>query len=253
MKLIAVSGKGGTGKSTFLALLLKSLVKEGNSDIIVIDGDPDSNLPEILGVEGEVHQTIADIAEDLKHTTRERVKKDVSSTAILRGGVNDSIIEENDFDLLVLGAIEKEGCYCFLNSQLSTILDKLVGNYTHVLLDLPAGLEHLSRRTVKNVDHLFIVTDGSKMGITTSKRVSELAEKMRIKVNKKWIVANRIMEGTEDTVKELVDKIGVDLAGIVPFDQDLQRINLTGDSIFDLDDTNGAYIAAREIMKIAEL
>jgi CO dehydrogenase maturation factor len=253
LKLIAVSGKGGTGKSTFLALTLKFLIAEGKTDVLVIDGDPDSNLPEILGIEDQVSQTLADVAEKLKHTTHQRIKTDVSSTNILQGGVHDSIIEENEYDLLVLGAIEKEGCYCFLNSQLSTILDKLmVGNYSHILLDLPAGLEHLSRRTVKNVDYLFIITDGSKMGITTSKRVNVLADKMRIKINRKLLVANRIIEGTEDLVKELASKTGIELAGIIPFDQELQRMNLTGNSILDLDETSRAYTAMREILRPVE-
>ncbi|MHA2273993.1 MAG: ATP-binding protein [Candidatus Hodarchaeales archaeon] len=244
--LIAVSGKGGVGKTSVLAMILKNLNEAGETDILVLDGDPDSNMPDVLGF--DINGTIADI------TDRLRIQLEQGNVSPLRqkdrfldGAIFDIIHESKLFDLLVLGSIEKEGCYCSVNAQLQVILEKYAKAYKYVLLDLPAGLEHINRGVVRAPDILFVVTDGSKMGFSTAKRIKELTVKLQTGEKKLILIGNRVSGEFLGIFEEFARKNGYQFGGLVPEDKELQRLNLLGPSILDIPRDSPAFEAVNTI------
>ena len=167
--IIAVSGKGGTGKTLVSSLLIKILSETGK-DVLAIDADPDSNLPEALGV--EVVKTVGDIREELKQETAEgKIPAGMNKWDILDYKIMESVVESPEFDLVVMGRPEGSGCYCAVNNMLRKIIETLSSNYDFIIIDTEAGLEHLSRRTTQNVNVMLIVTDISKRGFLTAQRI----------------------------------------------------------------------------------
>ncbi|RLE77297.1 MAG: ATP-binding protein [Thermoprotei archaeon] len=247
--VISVSGKGGVGKTTLVALLLKTLLEQNDErDILVVDADPAANLPDILGM--KVEKTVGMVANELKRKIEKgQLPIGVSKSNLLEAWVYSTLLELENFDMLVMGRTEGEGCYCYVNSILTRILDTLLSNYDLVLMDMEAGLEHLSRRTDKDVDVMVIVTDPSLMGFKTALRIKELAEEVHIEVKKIYIVGNRFPPGMEERLREWASKIGVEAAGVIPNDPLIAEYNLTGKSLLDLPPDSPALSSAREIAK----
>ncbi len=194
--VISISGKGGTGKTTLTALLLKWIIQNTEEITLVVDADPATNLPDVLGV--DISRTVGQASKDIK----DRIEKGTLSPTIpkkdiLEAKVFQTLIEEDRFDILAMGRPEGEGCYCFVNNILTRILDTLTMNYTVTLLDMEAGLEHLSRRTDRDLDAMIVVTDPSKMGFETAKRIKELTEEVHIDVKDIYLVGNRFPQGME--------------------------------------------------------
>ena len=189
--IIAVSGKGGTGKTLLSSLLIKALSETGK-DILAIDADPDSNLPEALGV--EVLKTVGDVREELKmDTAKGTYPRIMNKWDILDYKIMESVVETPEFDLLVMGRPEGSGCYCAVNNMLRKIIETLSANYDYIVIDTEAGLEHLSRRTTQNVDIMLVVTDKSKRGILTAQRIGELSNELDINFKKMFhLVVNRV-------------------------------------------------------------
>ncbi len=236
-KIYAFSGKGGVGKTTFLALALKTLIKNGSPDIIVLDADPATNIGEVLGL--DVPKTIADIADELKIEIEKRTT--VDKRRFIEGKIISEILQEaDDFDLLAMGSIEKDGCYCFINSILRQAIDGLVSEYEVALADMPAGLEHFNRRTIQDVDVLFIVTDPSKMGLNTALRIKELTEKLKINVKHLVLVGNRVPSEITPILQEFAQTNGFKYGGSIPNDSLIQQANLTGTSLLELEDSPAA-------------
>nr|MDO8081605.1 AAA family ATPase [Candidatus Freyarchaeota archaeon] len=245
-KIIAVSGKGGTGKTSFLVLALKALIKSYRKEILVVDGDADSNMPEVLGV--NVKKTVGSVVNDFK----EKMSK--MAPGVDKGDYLESLIfsvlhEGDDFDLLVMGATEREGCYCSVNNLLTKIMDTLTKNYSFTLLDLPAGLEHVSRRTSKNVNYMFLISDASKMGILTAARIRDLAKSLKSNFDHIYLVGNRITSDLEPVVKEQAQKYALEYVGTIPPDDQLAQYNLEGRPLLTLPDDNPAYQEVSKIIK----
>ena len=176
--IIAVSGKGGTGKTLVSSILVKLLSKTGK-DLLVIDADPDSNMPETLGV--DIEKTVGDVREDLKKDIGEgNIPTGMNKWDILDYKIMESIIETPDFDLLMMGRPEGSGCYCAVNNMLRKIIENVSSNYDYIIIDTEAGLEHLSRRTTQNVDTMLVVSDSSRRGLQTASRVGKLANELDI-------------------------------------------------------------------------
>jgi CO dehydrogenase maturation factor len=245
-KIIAVSGKGGVGKTSFLALALKALLKSNSEDILVIDGDPDSNIPEILGV--NVKKTVGKVVNDFREKMS-RIAPGVDKAEYLESLIFSVLNEGNDFDLLVMGATEREGCYCSVNNLLTKIMDTLTKNYSLTLLDLPAGLEHVSRRTSKNVNYMFLISDASRMGIQTAARIRDLAKALKSNFEYIYLVGNRITPDLEPLVKEQAQKYDLEYIGTIPPDNELAQYNLEGKSLLSLPDNNPAYQTVSNIIK----
>ncbi|MHA1231100.1 MAG: nucleotide-binding protein [Candidatus Helarchaeota archaeon] len=253
--ILGTSGKGGVGKTTFAALLLKVLKdsdKYKENGILVIDADPDTNLPDVLGYNITRVDTIGGVADILKkQISKGTLPPTVDKSKLLEGEIFKKIIEADDYsyDLLVMGRHEGEGCYCFINSILTGILDNLVKSYDLVLMDLEAGLEHLSRRTSSNVDIMFIITDPSKMGLETARRIRELADEVAIEFKKIYLIGNKFNENMKNRLEDYVNDLKLDGWMILPFDEQIAEFNFNGKSLLNLDDNSPALKAVRKFAK----
>jgi len=246
--VISVSGKGGTGKTTLSALLLKWIIENTDEIPLVVDADPSTNLPDVLGV--ELPKTVGHASKEMK----DKIEAGTLSPAlpkkdVLEANVFQTLVEEDRFDLLAMGRSEGEGCYCFVNNVLTRILDTLTANYTVTILDMEAGLEHLSRRTDRDVDAMIVVTDPSKMGLETARRVKELTEEVHIDVKDIYLVGNCFPPEMEDLLKKSADEIGMKHGGLIPADQNVMTFNMIGTPLLGLPEDSPAYIAVDSIAR----
>jgi len=234
---IAISGKGGSGKTTIAAMIIRSLVdRAGRGAVLAVDADPNACLALTLGVEPT--GTIADIREAA------RAKSLGGGTDRLRSfeyGIQQAITEAEGFDLLTMGRPEGPDCYCAANNMLRQFLNKLSSQYQFVVIDNEAGMEHLSRRTTNNVDVLCIVAEPTPLGVLTTKRIDELARQLPISVGKIGVIWNR-----SDSSKELE---GIDVFGYVPYDKAAFDASMKGKSIFDVPHDSLVFLAINQILE----
>lgn len=250
--IIAVSGKGGTGKTLVSSLIIKALTKTGK-DILAIDADPDSNLPEALGV--QVERTVGDIREELKKDTAARkIPAGMNKWDILDYRIMESILETPKFDILVMGRPEGSGCYCAVNNMLRKIIENLSQNYDIIVIDTEAGLEHLSRRTTQNVDIMLLVTDKSKRGILTAQRIGELAEDLDIKFKDIFLILNRVGPENKEIIKDKVRDTGIEIVGIIPEDEKIAEYDIEGKPLIELpDDLEAVRIVENIVSRLLKL
>ncbi|MFX0180238.1 MAG: AAA family ATPase [Candidatus Hodarchaeota archaeon] len=252
-KIVAFAGKGGVGKTTNLVLFLKYLLdtKANLKDILVIDSDPDANVADVIGKEIGFGETIGGKMKVLKDKIQKRqLPLDVPKNQIIEGDVYRCLIEMDKFDLLEMGRQEGEGCYCYINSVLKNCIDTLSKNYDITLLDSPAGLEHFARKTGRDVTDLVIVTDPSKMGIHTMKRILEISDEVELKFENIWILGNRFPENLREILKKEVESLNkgnVKLLGFISNNDEIGEINLTGGNLLKLSENNQSYQEAKQI------
>ncbi len=246
---ISISGKGGTGKTTLAALLLRTLLNDDKDrSILMVDADPASNLQEVLGV--KVEKSVGKVANELKKKIETGgIPIGVSKAELLEAWVYETLVELNDFDLLVMGRTEGEGCYCYVNSVLTRILDAITKNYDVTIMDMEAGLEHLSRRTDRDVDVMLIVTDPSSMGFKTAERIKELAHEVHINVKEIYLVGNKFSNELAPLLEEKAEEIGVELAGFIPPDPNVVKFNMEGRPLLELPKDSPALRAAEKIAR----
>jgi CO dehydrogenase maturation factor len=222
-KIIAVAGKGGTGKTMVAALLIEYLVATDRGSVLAIDADPSTNLDLTLGL--SVEETVGDI--------REETAQEVSSGSFMPGiskhdylelRISQALVEEKGFDLLAMGRPEGPGCYCAANNMLRLCIDRLSESYDYVVIDNEAGLEHLSRRTTQNVDLLLIVSDPTMRGLATADRVAQLIHELKTQVGYIRLIINRVPTNEdEETIlapqlKQFIADKQLELAGLIPLD-----------------------------------
>ncbi len=239
---ISISGKGGTGKTTITALILKTLLEHTDKTILVIDADPASNLPDVLGV--QVDTTVGDVVEELKEKT-ERGELMSLPPELFEAYVYETIVETERFDLVVMGRTESKGCYCYVNAVLRQIMQTLSRNYDIVLIDCEAGLEHIQRRVDQDVDVLIVVTDSSRMGINTAKKIVELARKMGYRATRIGILGN--LGADARLVVDIASEVGAEPLGVVPLDENVRKFNLEGRSLLELPSDSPAYQAVKTV------
>jgi CO dehydrogenase maturation factor len=246
--VISISGKGGAGKTTVTALLLKWLIQNTEKISLVVDADPATNLPDVLGV--ELQRTVGQSSKELKDKIEAgTLSPTLSKKDVIEANVFQTLVEEDRFDLLAMGRSEGEGCYCFVNNMLTRILDTLTRNYEVALLDMEAGLEHLSRRTDRDVDSMIVVTDPSKMGLETARRIKEIIDEVHIDVKHIYLVGNRFTPDLEELLQKTADDIGLEYGGIIPVDENVIAFNLTGKPLLDIPDDSPAYKAVGDLAK----
>lgn len=232
-KVIAVAGKGGTGKTAIAALLIRELIRQGDDIcILAVDADADSNLPDALGISYD--KTVGDIREGLLEDKQRDVALDVRSQ--FEGRVAELIVEEEFYDLLVMGRPEGPGCYCPVNHIMRLIMDTLTRNYDYTIIDCEAGLEHLSRRTTRDVDVMLVVLDGTLKSIRTALRLEEIAKEIDVDVKKMMFIANKIAADDEASVIAEIKRHGIELEEVIPFDSLIQVYDFKGKPIMDLPD-----------------
>ncbi len=243
---LSVSGKGGSGKTTLTGLLLKILLESGKQDILMIDADPAMNLPSVLGIELKGKTTLGMILDKKKDELESETH---IYSKLLEGEIWESVINQNGFDLLIMGWKKGEGCYCALDSFAAIIIESLSKMYDYIIIDFYAGFEHLSRRTDRAADILLIVTDPSKMGFETSRRIKELVEEVNISFKDIFIVGNRFNEKLGQKLFDFSKEIGVKYAGIIQHDQNIVDFNLTGQSLMNIPNNSPAVIAVKKIFE----
>jgi len=241
-KSIALAGKGGTGKTTVAGMLIKYLVKTGNSPVLAVDADSNANLNEVLGL--EVEDTLGNAREEMKKGI---VPNGMTKDVFMSMKLQQAVVEDDGFDLIVMGQPEGPGCYCAANTLLTGFLDKLIGNYPYVVMDNEAGMEHVSRLTTSNVDILLIVADTSRRGLQAAIRINDLAKTLNIGVGKSYLIVNQIREEISDTVMGIIKDKGPELAGTIPEDSTVYEYDLNARPTVELPEDNPAILAAFEI------
>lgn len=245
MKTIAVSGKGGTGKTTLSALIIRWLRDTGARSILAVDADSNVNLNDVLGV--TLKNTVGAIREEMKKAAG-RSAAGMTKQQFLEYKVHTSLVETPDYDLIAMGRPEGPGCYCYANNLLRDILSTLSRNYEYVVIDNEAGMEHLSRRTTQAVDHLMIVSDPSARGIRTAGRISRLLEELKIRVGTKHLLLNRVQGAVSGSLEEAIAEEGLTFLAALPEDAVLLRMDQSGKPIWDIPENSAAYQAVRRSM-----
>jgi CO dehydrogenase maturation factor len=212
-KTIAIAGKGGTGKTTFSALLSLWLTQFGT--VLAVDADPSSNLHMALGM--PLEDTVGDIREGmLQEVKRGTFTAGMSKQDYLEWKINEAVVEGQRIDLVAMGRPEGPGCYCAANNMLRTCLDQLQSSYDYVVIDNEAGMEHLSRQTTRDVDILFLISDPSMRGISTAVRMQELIHELRTTVGKVVLIVNRVGNGLSPVIQEAIASGHLELLGTLP-------------------------------------
>lgn len=234
---IAVAGKGGTGKTTLCGLLLDHLCKSGRGPILAVDADANSNLNEVMGVEVEL--TLGDLREQVAHA--EDIPAGMSKQDYMDMKFNRALIEEDDYDMLVMGRTQGEGCYCFVNGLLQTQLSKYSSRYKYMVVDNEAGMEHISRGLLPNVDVIILVSDCSRRGVQAVGRIARLVHDLGMKPKKMGLIINRAPDGVLDPgTAEEVEKQGLELWGVIPQDEMVYRFDCDGEPTSKLPDDSKA-------------
>jgi CO dehydrogenase maturation factor len=246
-EIIAVSGKGGTGKTAISALLIKLLSERDNPSILAIDADADSNLPEALGV--TVERTVGDIREGILDLPSDTIQKRYDPRMEFDGKIMEIIKEEDDYDLLVMGRPEGPGCYCPVNHTIRLVIDTLSKSYDYTIIDCEAGLEHFSRRTTGGVDIMIVVTDATVKGLQTAVRIKKIANEIGVDVAKIVGIANKIPEEMNSLLMEEAKKYGVELVGIIPIDPLIAEYDMIGKPIIELPDDSPAVVGVKNIIE----
>lgn len=239
---IALAGKGGVGKTTVAGMLIKYLVSKGKTPILAVDADSNANLNEVLGL--EVHDTLGQAREDMK---KGKVPSGMTKDVFMSMRLEQAVAEEQGFDLVVMGTPEGAGCYCAANSLLAGFLEKLVNNYSFVVMDNEAGMEHISRLTTNNVDLLLIVSDTSRRGLQAGVRINKLSKELNIGVGKSYLIVNQAKSDLPAEVMDLLAEDGLELAGMIPADDTVYEYDLKGKPTIGITEDNPAVQAVFNI------
>lgn len=237
---IAISGKGGTGKTTVAGLLVKYLKSLNKKDILVIDADPNSNLHSVLGI--KLEKTIGDVIEEIK----EKVDKlqdlpgKMSKSEYISYELENMLFEGEGFDFLSMGRPEGPGCYCFINSVLRTAIDILTKRYNFVIIDNEAGMEHFNRKTTQKVDILLIVSDATIRGVKTANHIKELIKSLKLKIKKEYLLVNRFLE-RDDLLENEIKNTGLEVLGYLPEDELVAKYDLEGKPIISISEDSKIY------------
>ena len=253
---IAISGKGGSGKTTLAAMIVRLLCSQSHvaplvrfakqssgGAILAVDADPNSSLGLMCGLEpggivAEVREKV--LEKPPGNAGMDRVRS-------FEYGIQQVITEANGFDLLTMGRPEGPSCYCAVNNILRAFLDKVSSQYRYVIIDNEAGMEHLSRRTTNNVDLLCIVVEPTSLGTLTAQRIFELAKQLPISVKQIGVIWNKTVPIENRNLK--IGNCQLETFGGVPYDKAVFDASMQGKTVFDLEDNSPAFVAVRKILE----
>jgi CO dehydrogenase maturation factor len=238
---IAVSGKGGTGKTTFAGMVVRYLLEKGKGPVLAVDADANMNLNEVLGI--AVKTTIGEMREAMKGEVPAGMTKDVW----FEYKVQEALTEAKGFDFLAMGRPEGAGCYCAANTLARKYIDILSGNYPYIVIDNEAGMEHFSRLTTQDVDLLFILSDSSRRSIVSAGRIRDLIKELKSNIVREVLVLNRMTGPLDEEMSEEIRKHRLDLAGMIPASEEIGRYDRSGSPTFGLPLSTPALQAAWRI------
>ncbi|MFH1855638.1 MAG: AAA family ATPase [Candidatus Omnitrophota bacterium] len=244
-KTIVVAGKGGTGKTTLTSLLVRYIIEEIKTPVLAIDADPNESLGSYLGINGKI-ETMMDIV-DMVLSKPEAIPAGMTKERFINLQIQQSIVEEKDFDFLSMGRPEGPGCYCYANNLLKGLVQKVKDSYDYTVIDNEAGLEHLSRRITPQIDVLLIVCGIDLTSFKTAMRVLNIVKKLKIKVQKKFLLANRIKDGFAFGIEKVMSDEKMEFLGEIPEDEKLIRLSMEGKSIFELKKDSVSLKQTRDI------
>ena len=246
---IAVAGKGGVGKTTTCGMLIDYLCKKKSGPVLVVDADANSNLNEVLGV--EVETSLGAIREEMAQAElKGTIPAGMTKADYADFKFSSAIIEEDDFDMLVMGRTQGKGCYCYVNGVLKTQVDKYAKNYQYIVMDNEAGLEHVARGTLPHVDTMLLISDCSRRGIQAAARVAEMVQELNLKPGKMGLIVNRAPGGVLDEgVKAEIENQGLTLLGVLPQDEGVYRCDCDGQPSAKLPAENPVKTAVRTMMQ----
>lgn len=249
--IIAVAGKGGVGKTTLTGLLIQYLCESGKKPVLAVDADANANLNEVLGV--EIECTLGELREEIERAgvdSRYQIPVGMTKQAYLETRLADAITEEDDYDLMVMGRTQGQGCYCFVNGLVQTQIQKLQSNYPYVVVDNEAGMEHISRGLIPTMEIAILVSDCSRRGVQAAGRIAALMKELNFKPKTVGLIVNRAPEGKLDAgTMEEVEKQGLTLLGVVPQDQDVYQYDCDGKPIVRLPKDSPVRSALHDIVQ----
>lgn len=241
-KVIAIAGKGGVGKTTVGGLLVRYLVEEVNDgSVLAVDVDPNSNFNEVLGV--SVKNTIGEARELMKKDVPKGMTKDIW----FEYKVHEAIVEQDGFDLLVMGRPEGPGCYCAANAIAKQSIDALKANYSYIVVDNEAGMEHMNRLVTQDVDSLYVISDPTQRGLVTAGRIHHLISELKLRIRNTYTVVNRVDMKNAVILDNIAAEKGIALTGTIRNDETLLLNEMEGKTIFDLDKGSVALVDAYRI------
>ncbi len=249
-KIIAVAGKGGVGKTTLCGLLIQYLCQTGKGPVLAVDADANSNLNEVLGV--EAGPSLGEIREEIERSGLSgypEIPAGISKADYLQTRVSDALTEADDFDLMIMGRSQGQGCYCFVNGLVQTQIQKLQSSYPYIVVDNEAGMEHISRGLVPTMDVALLVSDCSRRGIQAAGRIAKLMEELRFHPKQNGLIVNRAPDGVldEGTMDEIENQ-GLMLLGVIPQNQSVYRFDCDGKPIVQLPEDSPVRAALKEIV-----
>lgn len=248
-RTIAVTGKGGTGKTVVSGLVIKYLKEHSDGPILALDADPDANLATVLDI--EVEKTVGDLRED----TVKKIKSlpaGMSKSTYIEAGLHEIVVETEKVDMITMGRSEGPGCYCYVNNLLRQFSDKLQDSYRWIVMDNEAGLEHLSRRTAARIDRLITVVNENPLSMDCARRIDSITNDLKHGVGRKLVLVNNLSD--ESRVGALRKKCGsldMEFLGAIPRDPTLEQCIFSGQSLFELDQSP-AVLKMNEVMKKIE-
>lgn len=254
---IALAGKGGVGKTTIAGMVVKYLVQNTSGPVLAIDADPSSNLNMVLGL--ELDWTVGDIREDMLAQVKNSLTAGGAAMGVLPGGVSkrdyldyqvrSSLSEGDHVDLIAMGRSEGPGCYCAVNHNLREVVDTISKNYLYVVIDNEAGMEHLSRRTTRDVQHLLVVTDPTLRGIVAAERIASFRNELDIRIENAYLILNRLVGSIPPALQERIDGMDIPFLGAVPSDQELMNYEFNGRPLVELGSESPVYQSVASMME----
>jgi len=254
---IALAGKGGVGKTTIAGMVIKYLAQNQPGSILAIDADPSSNLNMVLGL--DLDFTVGEIREDMLQQVKSTLVEGGAAMGGLPGGISkreyleyhirSSLAEGSRFDLIAMGRGEGQGCYCAVNHNLREVVDGMSRHYAYVVIDNEAGMEHLSRRTTRDVQHLLIVSDPSQRGLVAAQRIADMSRELDIRIEKAHLIINRVQGDLSPETSAFIDGMGLPLLGFVQADDSVSAYDLSGRPLVDLPDDAPVYLSVAAILK----
>ncbi len=245
---IAVAGKGGVGKTTTCGMLIDHLCKKGNGPVLVVDADANANLNEVLGV--EVETSLGEIREEMAQAElKGTIPAGMTKADYAEFKFNSALIEQDDYDMLVMGRTQGKGCYCYVNGVLKTQVDKYAKNYSYIVMDNEAGLEHVARGTLPHVDIMLLISDCSRRGIQAVGRIARMIQEMNLNPGKMGVIVNRAPGGQlADGIKEEIQMQNLTLFGVLPQDEAVYQCDCEGTPSSQLPDSDPMKSALKKIL-----